>query len=93
MTYADAQIGRVLNALDQFELASETLIVLWGDHGFHLGDLGSGPNTLITSKPTGFPSSFLHRSHAGSATKTHGKRRIFPTLNELAESPSKALKP
>ena len=40
VTYADAQIGRVLNALDQFELTSETIIVLWGDHGFHLGDLG-----------------------------------------------------
>lgn len=37
-TFADAQIGRVLDALDQSPRADRTIIVLWSDHGFHLGE-------------------------------------------------------
>jgi iduronate 2-sulfatase len=38
VSFADAQIGLVLNALDRFGLASNTMVVLWGDHSFHLGE-------------------------------------------------------
>lgn len=40
VSYADAQIGRVLAALDETGLAAHTIVVLWGDHGWHLGDHG-----------------------------------------------------
>jgi iduronate 2-sulfatase len=40
MSYVDAQIGKVIKSLDDAGLAEETIIVLWGDHGFHLGELG-----------------------------------------------------
>jgi len=36
--YTDRQIGKLLTALDDLDLAENTIVVLWGDHGWHLGD-------------------------------------------------------
>ena len=36
--YTDRQVGKVLDALDKLGLAESTIVVLWGDHGWHLGD-------------------------------------------------------
>ena len=38
VSYVDVQIGRVLDALDNSPYASNTIVVLWGDHGYHLGE-------------------------------------------------------
>lgn len=40
VSYVDTQIGRVLDELDRLGLADSTIVVLWGDHGWHLGDNG-----------------------------------------------------
>ncbi len=40
VSYVDAQIGRVLDTLESTGLAGNTVVVLWGDHGWHLGDHG-----------------------------------------------------
>ncbi|MCA9084465.1 MAG: sulfatase [Planctomycetaceae bacterium] len=46
--YVDRQIGRVLSALDEAGLSQNTIVVVWGDHGWHLGD------TAIWGKHTPF---------------------------------------
>ena len=38
VSYADAQIGRVLEELDRLQLSRNTVVVLWGDHGWNLGE-------------------------------------------------------
>ena len=40
VSYVDTQIGRLLDALEAQGLADNTIVVVWGDHGFHLGDHG-----------------------------------------------------
>ncbi len=41
VSYTDAQVGKVINELDRLGLSDSTIVVLWGDHGWHLGDLGT----------------------------------------------------
>jgi arylsulfatase A-like enzyme len=38
VSYIDAQVGKVLRTLDSLDLSENTIVVLWGDHGWHLGD-------------------------------------------------------
>jgi iduronate 2-sulfatase len=89
-SYVDAQIGKVIQALDELGLAENTIIVLWGDHGFHLGDLGIWTKhtnyeqanripLLITAPGVTTPGSTT-RQPAESAD-------VFPTLAALAGLP------
>ncbi|MEM1451003.1 MAG: sulfatase [Planctomycetota bacterium] len=46
--YVDRQVGVVLGALEETGLAKNTIVVVWGDHGWHLGDSGIwGKHTLL----------------------------------------------
>jgi len=47
VSFVDSQVGRVLDALERNDLADNTIVVLWSDHGYHLGEKQiTGKNTL-----------------------------------------------
>jgi choline-sulfatase len=89
-SFVDSQVGRVLDALEKNELADSTIVVLWSDHGWHLGEKQiTGKNTLW-DRSTRVPLVF-----AGPAITAQQKCQrpaelldIYPTLLELCNLPA-----
>jgi choline-sulfatase len=84
-SFVDAQVGRLLEALDETGLSHNTIVVLWSDHGYHLGEKAiTGKNTLW-ERSTRVPLIF-----AGPGVSKNAKCNqpaelldIYPTLIEL----------
>ncbi len=90
-SFVDAQIGKVIKGLDELGLADNTIIVLWGDHGFHLGDLGIWTKHTNYEQANRIPIFMIAPGVAqpGSSTKQPAETvDIFPTLAELAGLPA-----
>lgn len=90
-SYVDAQIGKVIAGLDELGLADNTLIVLWGDHGFHLGDLGIWTKHTNYEQATRIPIVFVAPGVAKPGSSTSQLTEsvdIYPTLAELAGLPA-----
>lgn len=91
VSYVDAQIGKVIDELDRLDLAKRTVIVLWGDHGFHLGDLGIWTKHTNYEQANRIPILMIApgTTKPGSSTKQLAESvDVFPTLAELAGLPS-----
>jgi iduronate 2-sulfatase len=88
-SYMDAQVGRVLDALEKADLAKNTIVVLWGDHGWHLGDHGYWCKHTNFEQATRIPIIVAMPPSMGGAA---GSKQdvfvesvdIYPTLCELA---------
>ncbi len=90
-SFADAQIGRVLDALDRLDLAENTIVVLWGDHGWHLGDHGYWTKHTNYEQANRIPIIFVAPgvTRPGGATGQPAETvDIFPTLAALAGLPT-----
>ena len=78
-------VGRILDALDEAGLADETVVVVWSDHGWHLGEKGiSGKNTLWevgTRVPLIFAGPGVSRDQR--CQRPAELMDIYPTLIEL----------
>jgi iduronate 2-sulfatase len=91
VSFVDAQIGRVLDELDRLGLAETTIIVLWGDHGWHLGDHGIWTKHTNYEQANRIPLLIVAPgvAQAGSFTKQLAETvDVFPTLAELAGLPA-----
>ena len=90
VSYVDAQIGRVLDELDRLGLATNTIVVLWGDHGWHLGDHGFWCKHTNYEEATRIPLLIVAPgvtqpgTHAKTLTETVD---LYPTLCDLAGLP------
>lgn len=91
VSYVDAQVGLILSALDQQGLLDSTAIVLAGDNGYHLGELGLwGKHTnfeLATRTPLIISSRGLKNAGRKSLALTE-LVDLFPTLCEIAGLPA-----
>jgi len=91
--FADAQIGRVLDALDKSPRRDNTIIVLWSDHGFHLGEKDHIEKFALWEKSNHIPFIVV----APGATKPGSRcdrpvdmTSLYPTLLELCGLPADA---
>jgi len=91
ITYADALIGRLLDALDASPAAKNTLVVLWSDHGWHLGEKQHLHKFTLWERSTRIPLIIAAPgvTQPGSRTaRPVGTIDLFPTLNELCSLPA-----
>ena len=95
-SYTDAQVGKLLNALENLRLEQNTIVVLWGDHGWYVGDYGEwckhSNYEVATRVPLIFrvPPSVLASAKPGSSLQLAELLDIYPTLCDLTglETPS-----
>ncbi|MFK7949807.1 MAG: sulfatase [Saprospiraceae bacterium] len=84
VSYIDAQVGKLLDELEKQGLTENTTIVLWGDHGWHLGDHGLWCKHSNFEQGTRSPLLISSPNMTGNTTtKPTGLINIFPTLCEL----------
>lgn len=89
VSYIDEQIGRLVSALEASGKAGNTVVVLWGDHGWHLGDHGMWCKHTNYEQSTRSPLIIVDlRNETGQRAAAPVEFiDIYPTLSELAGLP------
>jgi len=93
VSYADAQVGRVMAKLKETGAAANTIVILWGDHGWHLGEHAVwGKHTLFEeSLRSPLILSYHGMNQPGEPTDSMVETLdVFPTLCDLAGLPQPA---
>jgi iduronate 2-sulfatase len=100
VSYTDAQVGILLNTLDSLGTLNNTIIVLWGDHGWHLGDHDLWEKHTNFEQATRSPLIIAAPGLKSGSTNSQTEHvDIFPTICNLAAVPvptqldGKSLKP
>jgi len=88
ISFVDAQVGRLMTALDDLNLTKNTIVVLWSDHGYHLGEHnGIWQKRTLFEQSARSPLIIRAPGMKGNGTATTRIVEfvdIYPTLTELA---------
>ncbi len=96
ISYVDAQIGKMIQALKEEDLYEKTVVVLWSDHGYHLGDMGiwgkASNYEVATKVPLIFSTPDMRINTLFPRINTHSDALVelidmYPTLLELTGLP------
>ena len=91
ITFADAQLGRILDALDRLGLDENTVVVFTSDHGYHMGEHGHYQKTTLFENATRVPLiiSAPAMKSAGQTSSSFAEMiDFYPTLSELCGLPA-----
>jgi arylsulfatase A-like enzyme len=86
ITFTDTRVGQVLDALDNSPYAKNTIIVVWGDHGWHLGEKQHWRKFALWEEATRVPLMIVAPGvtrAGGRCERTVNLLDLYPTLVEL----------
>lgn len=88
VSFVDAQLGKVIAALDELGLTRNTIVIVWGDHGWHLGDHGMWCKHSNYEQATRIPLLVsVPGQTPGRTTALTESVDIYPTLCDMAGIP------
>ncbi|MCH2388924.1 MAG: sulfatase-like hydrolase/transferase, partial [Opitutales bacterium] len=90
VSYADAQVGRMLDRLDLLGIRENTIVVLWGDHGWHLGEHSIWGKHALFEESLRSPLIISYPGIPNPGKMSHSMVEtidVFPTLVELSGLP------
>ena len=93
ISFVDAQIGRLLDALDRGPHADNTIVVLWGDHGWHLGEKQHWRKHALWETSTRSPLIVVtpeRLSEGQQSARMVSLIDLYPTLTELCGVPAQS---
>jgi iduronate 2-sulfatase len=91
VSYMDTQVGKLLDGLKTYGFSDNTIVVLWGDHGWHLGDHGSWTKHSNYEQANRIPIIISAPGVTEPGSVTHQLTEtvdIYPTLSSLAGLPA-----
>ncbi len=90
IAYADAQVGRVLDALDASPARDNTVVILWGDHGWHLGEKHRWRKATLWEEGTHTPYIWVVpgvTTPGSHPTQPVDLQSLWPTVADLIGAP------
>ncbi len=91
ISFADAQVGRIIDALEASGLSDNTIVIFTSDHGYHMGEHGHYQKTTLVRERDASPVGYRwprNRQGCGGAKSMAEMVDFYPTLAELANLPT-----